>query len=41
MNIRSRYRGRIASVGEREALAYLALHRRLKVPEPASIRPMR
>ncbi|MFD6529055.1 type II toxin-antitoxin system VapC family toxin [Streptomyces sp. NPDC060184] len=30
MNIRSQYRGRIASVGEREALAYLALHRKLK-----------
>ncbi|MFI1826698.1 PIN domain-containing protein [Streptomyces sp. NPDC020412] len=28
--IRDQYRDRIAAVGEREALAYLALHRRLK-----------
>ncbi|MFZ3471387.1 type II toxin-antitoxin system VapC family toxin [Streptomyces sp. 4.24] len=30
MDIRDQYRDRIAAVGEREALAYLALHRRLK-----------
>lgn len=29
-DIRDQYRDRIAAVGEREALAYLALHRRLK-----------
>ncbi|MCJ1678824.1 type II toxin-antitoxin system VapC family toxin [Streptomyces sp. APSN-46.1] len=29
-DIRDQYRDRIATVGEREALAYLALHRRLK-----------
>ncbi len=29
-DIRQQYRDRIAAVGEREALAYLALHRRLK-----------
>lgn len=29
-DIRDQYRYRIATVGEREALAYLALHRRLK-----------
>ncbi|WP_251051154.1 PIN domain-containing protein [Streptomyces sp. ISL-86] len=30
MDIRAQYRDRIAAVGEREALAYLVLHRRLK-----------
>ncbi|WP_371644060.1 hypothetical protein OG974_20895 [Streptomyces sp. NBC_00597] len=29
-DIRGQYHDRIATVGEREALAYLALHRRLK-----------
>ncbi|MEU9025991.1 type II toxin-antitoxin system VapC family toxin [Streptomyces sp. NPDC048383] len=29
-DLRDQYRDRIAAVGEREALAYLALHRRLK-----------
>ncbi|OON74415.1 type II toxin-antitoxin system VapC family toxin [Streptomyces tsukubensis] len=29
-DVRERYRDRIAAIGEREALAYLALHRRLK-----------
>ncbi|WP_405533550.1 PIN domain-containing protein [Streptomyces avidinii] len=29
-DIRDQFRDRIAAVGEREALAYLALHRRLK-----------
>jgi toxin FitB len=37
-SIRAEYRDRITAIAEREALAYLAIHRQLKRPARASTR---